>query len=128
MKKLVLAAIVLVTCVDAMARTCRTRINRYGETVRVCRGSDRGGQYDDGFFDGLIASTAILLTSDILNNGYKKDYVDSEIAMALAMEGQGVDADLSPELQEFVEQTRELNPEQELSDFDILEAYLLFNE
>lgn len=133
MKKLVAGLLLGLMATSALAhtqRTCRTKTNRYGERVTVCRDvrhTHSGGGYDDGFFDGLIASTALLLTSDILTNGRNQDMIESEISFALMAEAEGMDMDLSPELQKLVSDLREVNPEAEGSDLDLLEAVLLFD-
>lgn len=135
MKKILLSTMVLLfASQQALAHKdtrCRTRTNRYGERVQTCRTvshSHRGGSdYGDGFFDGLLASSLILLTSSDLDDDYNRDFLESEITFALssAEEGQLV---LSNELQQLVNDTRELNEQKDLTDEEILEAYLLLEQ
>ncbi|WP_155897228.1 hypothetical protein [Bacteriovorax sp. BSW11_IV] len=133
MKKLVAGLLVGLMTTSAFAhveRSCRTRTNRYGERVTVCRDTPHthsGSDYGDGFFDGLVASTMMLLTSDILTNGRNQDMIESEITFALMAESEGMDIELSPELQRLASDLRAANPESAASDLDLLEAVLLFD-
>ncbi|GEM_PF-4297246 len=135
MKKMILSTMVLLFAsqqVLAHKQTrCTTRRNSYGQRVETCRTvrhNHRGGSnYGDGFFDGLLASSLILMTSSDLDNDYNRDFLESEISFALssAEEGQLV---LSAELQQLVDDTRELNQARDLTDEEILEAYLLLEQ
>lgn len=135
MKKIILSTMVLLfASQQALAHretSCTSRRNRYGERVETCRTvshSHRGGSdYGDGFFDGLLASSLILMTSSDLDNDYNRDFLESEITFALssAQEGQLV---LSNELQQLVNDTRALNEAKDVTDEEILEAYLLLEQ
>ncbi|PIK16325.1 hypothetical protein [Halobacteriovorax sp. JY17] len=132
MKKLLLSTMVLLFAsqqVLAHRETrCRTTRNRYGERVQTCRTVSHthrnGSDYGDGFFDGLLASSLILLTSADADNDYNRDFLESEITFTLATAEEGKLV-LSNELQDLVDETRAVNEGTELSDEEILEAYLL---
>ncbi|CBW27212.1 putative exported protein [Halobacteriovorax marinus SJ] len=131
MKKLFLSSMVLLFATQqALAHRetrCTTRRNRYGERVQTCRTvhhTHRGSNYGDGFFDGMLASTLLLITSSDADSDYNRDFLESEITFALAT-AEGEELVLSTELQELVDETRALNEGTELSDEEILEAYLL---
>ena len=132
MKKLLLSTIVLIIASQqALAHRdtrCRTRTNRYGERVQTCRTVSHnhrdGSSYGSGFADGLLASSLILLTSSDSDDDYNRDFLESEITFTLATAEEGKLV-LSNELQDLVDETRAVNEDSELSDEEILEAYLL---
>ncbi len=132
MTKLIAAGAILLLASQAFAHSrtrCRTRRNSYGERVETCRTVSHrhhhDNDYGDGFFDGMLASSLILLsTSDIFDDDYSRDFIESEITFALATaDAEGLE--LNSELQKLVEETRQANDGKELSDEAILEAYLL---
>ncbi|OUR96641.1 hypothetical protein A9Q84_09865 [Halobacteriovorax marinus] len=132
MKKLLVSAIILVTATSALAHrntNCRTRTNRYGERIETCRTVSHSHRHDndygDGFFDGMLASSLILLTtSDAADDDYNRDFLESEITFALAIAEEG-NIELTSELQKLVDETREANEGKEISDEEILEAYII---
>ena len=134
MKKLLAVALLLTTVTQTLAHRqedCRTRKDRYGNrrttctTVRHSHRNHRDDNYGDGFFDGMLASSLILLTtSDAADDDYNRDFLESEITFTLAT-AEGSKLDLTSELQNLVDDTREANEGKELSDEAILEAYLL---
>lgn len=132
MKKILLSTMVLLfASQQAMAhkdKRCTTRRNRYGERIQTCttvNHNHRGGaQYGDGFLDGMLASSLLLITSSDTDDDYNRDFLESEITFALATAEEGK-LTLSAELQELVDDTRALNEQADISDEEILEAYLL---
>jgi hypothetical protein len=129
--KIIAAGAVFLLATQALAHTrtrCRTRRDSYGNRVETCRTvSHRHHHHDDygdGFFDGMLASSLILLsTSDIFDDDHSRDFIESEITFALATADEGLE--LNSELQKLVDETRQANDGKELSDEAILEAYLL---
>lgn len=134
MKKLLVTAILLVTAAQALGheRTrCRTTRDSYGRRVETCTTTShshrhhRDADYGDGFFDGMLASSLILLTtSDAADDDYNRDFIESEITFALAT-AEGSSIELTSALQKLVDDTRAANENKELSDEEILEAYLI---
>ena len=133
MKKLLVTAILLVTTAQSLAheRTrCRTTRDSYGRRVETCRTTSHShrhnhADYGDGFFDGMLASSLILLTtSDAADDDYNRDFIESEITFALAT-AEGSSLELTSALQKLVDETRAANEDKELSDEEILEAYLI---
>lgn len=132
MKKLLVSAIILLTAAQTLAHSntrCRVRTNRYGERVETCRSTSHTHRHDndygDGFFDGMLASSLVLLTtSDAADDDYNRDFLESEITFTLATAGEE-QIELSNELQKLVDETREANKGTELSDEEILEAYII---
>jgi hypothetical protein len=134
MKKLLVATILLVTAAQSLAHNrtrCRTTRDSYGRRVETCRTVSHShrhhhdADYGEGFFDGMLASSLILLTtSDAADDDYNRDFLESEITFTLAT-AEGSNLELTSELQKLVDETREANEDKELSDEAILEAYLL---
>lgn len=129
MKKLLAVTLLLLTATQTLAhRDCTTRTDRHGNTRTSCRSHHdhrNHDNYGDGFFDGMLASSLILLTtSDSADDDYNRDFLESEITFTLAT-AEGSSLELTSELQKLVDETREANDGKELSDEAILEAYLL---
>ena len=132
MKKLLAVTLLLITATQTLAHRqedCRSRTNRYGNTTTRCttvRHNHRNtDNYGEGFFDGMLASSLILLTtSDAADDDYNRDFLESEITFTLAT-SEGSELELTSELQNLVDDTREANEGKEITDEAILEAYLL---
>ncbi len=135
MKKLLVTTILLVTAAQSLGheRTrCRTTRDSYGRRVETCRTTSHShrhnhdADYGEGFFDGMLASSLILLTtSDAADDDdYNRDFIESEITFTLAT-AEGSSLELSSELQKLVDDTRAANEGKVLSDEEILEAYLI---
>lgn len=132
MKKLIATGALVLLATQALSheRTrCRTRRDAYGNRVRTCRTVGHSHHHDNnyggGFLDGMVASSLLLLSSsDVFDDDYSRDFIESEITFALATAG--VDGlELNSELQKLVDETRDANDDKELSDEEILEAYLM---
>jgi len=134
MKKIILTAAAILTVAQTLAHTsyerrCRYHENRYGDTVRRCRTvavDHHHDGYGDGFFDGMLSSSYLVLTtSDIFDGSDKADAMQSEISLTLALMADGIDMELSQELRDVVDSVKE-NEEAlaESSDQEILELLI----
>ncbi len=135
MKKFLIVTAVLLTAAQAYAHTryervCRYHTNRWGEEVRRCRTEAVAHRhhdgYTDGFFDGMVSSSYLVLTtSDIFDGSDKADALESEMTLNLALMAEGIETELSQELREIVEDVK-ANDETlaESSDSEVLDLIL----
>lgn len=113
-------------------RRCQTTYDRRGHshtrctTIRIDDHHHHDG-YGDGFFDGMLASSYLTLTtSDILDGDNKMDALKNEVSLTLSLLNEGVEDAISQEIRSEMEAIR-LSDEslQDASDADLLEAILL---
>ncbi len=136
MSKFLLCLVLLVQAVESMAhrdQRCRSRTNRHGNVVTTCRDVSHSHRhhhdddYSDGFFDGVLSSSAIFLsTADIFDGDEKKDFIQSELVMALATMEEGKKPLLSSELENLIDKIRKDNKHiEKLSQEEILNSILV---
>lgn len=112
-------------------RRCQTSYDRRGNahtrctTIRV--GHDHHDGYGDGFFDGMLASSYLTLTtSDILDGDDKIDAMKNEVSMTLSLLSEGIDDAISQDIREEMEAIKLADESlKEASDLEVLEAILL---
>jgi len=134
--KVLVGLLLLAQAVESMAhrdQRCRSRTNHNGRTVTTCRDvahshrHHRDEDYSDGFFDGMVSSSALFLsTADIFDGDEKKDFIQSELAMALATVEEGKKPIYSSTLEELLTKVRKDNKHIEgLTDGEIMDSILV---